>query len=287
MATSGRKLTDAAKARQARSKALDKAYRSNAAKLKRLGVLTSKVNARAKITRGTRTKINKFRDVLEGRAIPVRASREVRASYAEKGILDVRGPFVIAPKEFANQRARISRGMIQMRRPLKNGQEEYVILPWKSNDLYDLIERMRENPDEIDELKEPDEFFSFRLYGHNSADAFPDVEEMRTHLEHYMSRLGDSHEAVKHITFQRFRTANNTHSTNPHVGKEPVVPYNSNRKRQGPKGTYEIQRDAARAARKARYRAAETEEQRTKRLAAQKVRQAAYRRDLKTRRFEQ
>lgn len=281
MATSGGKLTDAAKARQARSKALDKQYRANAAKLKKLGVLTKRVNARAKITHSTRTKINKFRDVLEGRAIPVRAPKEIREAYRDKGTLDVRGPFVIAPKEFANQRARISRGMIQIVRPLKNGQEEYVILPWRANDLYDLVERMRDDPDALDNLKMADEYFSFRLYGHNATDAFPDTKELREHLQHYLSRLGSRNDVIKHITFQRFKGGLTEMGRNTHPSPEKQVPYNSNVDKKGRrryiKGTYEKQRDARRAAAKAKQRANETPEERKKRLEKQRIRQAQYR----------
>jgi hypothetical protein len=265
-----------------RGKGLDpqalRAFRSSVAKLKRKGIVSPRVDARSqRATRYMRAKVRKFNDVLEGRAIAVPAPRAVREQYSSKDLLETRGRFLIAPKEFEHQRARLRKGLVQMIRPLKNGQEEYVILPWKANDLYELIDNLKRDPEAIDRLKERDEYFSFRLFGHNASDSFEDTEALIKNLEYYLPRLGSKTNVVKHITFQRFKGAVDDYGRNPREGTEPRVPYNSHPKERRVKGSYELQRDKVRAARKAKARSLETPEQRTARLEKQKRYQSRYR----------
>lgn len=257
-------------------------FRSSVAKLKKKGIVSPRVDARSQApTRYMRAKVRKFADVLEGRAIAVAAPRHIREQYTSRDLLEARGRFLIAPKEFEHQRARLRRDMVQMIRPLKNGQEEYVILPWKANDLYELVGKLKTDPEAIDKLKEPDEYFSFRLFGHNAGDSFEDTDALIRDLEFYLPRLGAKKDVVKHITFQRFKGAVTEEGRNPNQGTEPKVKYNSNENRRRDRGTYEIQRDKIRAARKAKMRSLETPDQTAARLERQKKYQRQYRKDTK------
>ena len=284
MAKRGGKLDAAALARQARTKELNKQYRANAAKLKKLGLLSDKVNARANIKRGTRTKINSLRDVLEGRAKVVKLSPPEALLYKQSGVLRVVGrrtqERAVVPIDFPETVVKKSRGFVQTIRPLKNGQEEQIILPWRVKDLFDLVEKLQSDPDALDRLKLADEYLSFRLFEHNAGAVFEDADALRAYLDHYLSRLGSNKEAIKNLTFQRFKARPTEMFRSPFESDKPKTPYNSNtdvRNGKRAKGTYELQRDAARAKRKEKLRAAETPEQRKKRLDYQKIYQARYR----------
>jgi hypothetical protein len=257
-----------------------KTFRSSVAKLKRKGIVSKRVDARSqRTTRYMVAKVKAYQDVLEGRAIAVKAPRAVRESYsnAEREILPVRGQFVIAPKQFENQRARLKRGLVQIIRPLRNGQEEYVILPFKPIDMEDLITRMKSDPT-LDGLKEPDEYFSFRIGENNSQVPFIDASEMADYMMRYEHLFRQGKEAIKLITFQRFRTKGGEFMRNPHESAKPKIPYNSNvEKPRRNKGSYELRRDAIRANRKAAVRAKETPTERQTRLDKQRIYQAQYR----------
>lgn len=278
------KLTEAQRARQARSRALDKEYKALAAKAKRMGILSNKVNARVSIKRGTRTKLNKFRDVFEGKAIAVRAKPEIRKQYTDKEILEARGPFLIAPKQYENARGKISRGLVEITRPLKKGTESYVILPYKPIDMRDLLEHLKNDPT-LDGLKMPTEQFSFRMYGHDASRGFVDMHELAEHVElkyaHWFKGTTNE-EAIRFITFQRFNDQGGENYRNPVRSKEPKQFNNGYKENRDPRnnrrqGTWENIKRKKAAKKKAKQRKNETPEQRATRLAGQAKYQAQYR----------
>jgi len=281
MAARGGKSKKGSGRRQAKTIALNKQYRHEAARLKELGVLSAKVNARKNISRATRTKINKFRSVLEGKEIAVRAKPEIRRKYSDKGLLHEQGAFLLVPKQYETQKAKIARGMVQVTRPLKNGTEEYVILPFKYNVLDQLISRMKEDSAEVDALKEPDEMFTFRLFGHdlsgkNTLASFIDADEMAEALQYYKSRFGRGMEEVQFITFQRFKGFTNPMGGTPIPSKERKYysPVNATGRNYKIEGTLLQQKRRREAARKAKERKKETPDQREARLAKQRIRSA-------------
>jgi hypothetical protein len=225
----GSKNADLNKARQAQSAALNKAYRAKAAALKKAGVLSARVNARKNITRATRTKINKNVDVLEGRVAVVRASKEVRQKY--EGVLEVRGGLLVIPKERSKEKAKISRGMVEITRPmigvegLKFGEEREIILPFPLVTLPQVAERLKSD-ETLDGLKEPDEMFAFRLDKWASKIGFPDAAEMGeyilTNYAHIFKNDG-SEKAVKYLSFLRYKAFGSSRA--------------SGRGEAGPKGT--------------------------------------------------
>ncbi len=251
--------------------------------LKRKGLVSKRVDARSQTaTRYMRQKVRDLAPIIEGSAIAVKAPKAVREQYRESGVLDVKYNRVIAPKEFSNQRARLSRGMVQMTRKLKNGQEEYVILPFKPTTANELLERLISDPS-LDGLKDETEFFSFRLYGHNSNEPLFTAKEMGEYLQKYRVLQGrNSRDAIKHLTFQRFRhSADQTSDEpNPNESTEPKITHRRaddtgrNTGRRKERGTYARQQREKQAVRMAKSRASETPERRAKRLAKERVRSA-------------
>lgn len=261
-----------------------RAFRSSVAALKKKGIVSPRVDARSQApTKYMRAKVRKFNDVLEGRAIAVKAPKQIREQYTSKGLLEERGAFLITGKEFSNQRARLRRGLVQVIRPLKNGQEEYLILPWKANDLIDLVEKLKDDPDALDRQMMPGEYLSFRLFGHNSTEVFGDTAELTEAMKHYLARLGTRQDVVKHITFQRYRgplrETDRGNFVNPLRGKEPLVPYNSNKPKDKnrPKDFYDLQRDRRRAAKQKKYLASLSPAERAARLERKKIAERARR----------
>lgn len=261
-----------------------KQFRSDVAKLKKKGIVSGRVDARKQsATKYMQAKVRKYRDVLDGTAIAVPAPRNVRDQYTTKGVLEARGKMLIAPREFENQRARLKKGLVHVSRALKNGTEEYVILPFRPVDMPDLINQLKADPT-LDGLKREDEMFAFRLFGHNSSDGFFDMEELVDHVERNYKHLfngSSSSDAVKHITFQRFR--NNGSTINPNQSTEPKLDTYMPRNKRGqaldgrPEGSYEMEKKRRAAYRKAQQRDNETDKQRASRLLRQKIRQSKHR----------
>jgi hypothetical protein len=268
---------------QAKSAALKKQYRADAARLKELGVLSKQVNARKNITRGTRTKINKYRDVLEGVYLPVRASPEVRKKY--EGIVPARGPFLMVPKEHKKERGKISRGLLEVNRTFMTpdgvpyGEEREVIMPFKLTDMPQVAEKLMED-ETLDGLKRGDEMFAFRLDGYASNRNFVDAKEMGDYINQNYQHLFSgkkSQKSVKHLSFVRFRGNEFERlSEHSHTGKLSKKPGHRKREHKD----HKARRLALIADKQARKRAKETPEQRQKRLDYQR-RQSAINRQRK------
>lgn len=177
-------------ARQAATKQLNAEYRAKAAKLKEAGVLSAKVNARKNITRSTRTKINKFNDVLLGNSVVVKMPKvnkpknlaEMVAKYVDAGIALKRGGVVTVPKTAENMRAKIRAGKepvietispikefryenVQTERPRKLGETHIVLLPFKASSMQRIVEELSNDPTRYDDMKPATAQFSFRVFG--------------------------------------------------------------------------------------------------------------------------
>lgn len=265
-------------AQQAKSRALNAAYKHKAAALKKAGVLSSRVDARKNITRATRTKINKFADVLEGRVLAVKAKPEIRAKY--EGVLPQRGTFLLVDKERAKDKAKIRRGLVEIERPmyapitgLRYGEEREVILPFKLVDMPSLVERLQED-ETLDGLKMGDEMFAFRIDGWASKIGFADAKEMGDYISRNYAHLfkpGMARKVVKYLSFIRYRASGEVRAKEGHHTYQLAAKPDSRRKIT----KYDRERIRSKQAnKKAIQRAKETPDQRAKRLAEQRVRSA-------------
>lgn len=262
-----------------------KSFRSAVAKLKSKGIVSKRVDARSQAaTRYMRSKVRSFSDVLEGRTLAVKASKEIRQKYIDAGVFQARGSFLIVPKEDARSRARIKKGrdLVEITTPLNWGQEHEVVLPFKATNMMDLANRIAENPN-FDELKRPDEQFAFRLFGHNSRKAFVNGQEFADHvLRNYQHLFSGKKgmQAIKHLSVIRFKGYGDEVPFADEGSPYYEEPKYSNRRKIDRKGrnsgrdTFLNQRKKKDANRKAKARASESPSQRTKRLAEQRQRSA-------------
>ena len=250
-----------------------KQVRREVSALKKAGLVSPKIDARSYVpSRYMLEKLRKNADVIEGKVSVVKAPKNVRRKYAEKGIFEERGGALIIPKEYEKQRTRISRGMVEISRELKQGEERRVILPFQATDMEGVAERLRNDPT-LDGLKEPDELFGFRLFGHNmNTIGFPSAEDLAdyilTHYAHLFSGQ-NGRVAVKNFELLKFKAKDSQLSEAPEGGKI----WTPRKKRYQNEWSQARKRERDRL-RKEKARAKETPEQRQKRLDKQRIRSA-------------
>lgn len=224
-----------------------------------------------------RSKVKKFADVISGDVLAVKAKPDVRAKY--EGLVEARNSFLIIPKERAKEKAKISRGLVEIERSLigptglQYGQEREVILPFKLTDMPGLVDRLQTD-ETLDGLKRPGEMFAFKIDGWASKIGFPDAKEMGDYISRNYAHLfkpGMARKVVKYLTFVRYKAGGHERaSEGDHSGKLPNKPTRNKRA-----SKWDNQRKLSKdAKRKAEARARETEAERTNRLQAQKVRSA-------------
>ncbi len=247
--------------------------RGEVSQLKKVGIVSKRIDARNYIpSKYMLSKLRKNADVLSGDVIAVPAKAKVRKAYVSKGLFEQRGGSLIVPREYANQRTRINRGMVELTRSLAMGEERKLILPFKPADMEGVAHRLQDDPT-LDGMKQPDELFGFRLYGHNmNTIGFPTAEELADYiLKNYAHLFNNKNgkSAVKHFQLIRFRARHSQLSDAPEEGriytprkKRPQNDWQYNRK---------LQRDAAR---KAEQRDRETPEEYEKRILSQRARSA-------------
>lgn len=254
-----------------------RAVRHDVAALKKVGLVSKRVDVRKYLpTRYMLKKIERNRDVLSGESIAVRASKSIRDKYVSKGIYEQRGSVLVVPREYANQRTRISRGLVEISRPLRIGEEIRLVLPFKATDMEGVAHKLKDDPT-LDGMKRGDELFGFRLYGHNmNTIGFPSADELAdyilTHYSHLFSGKS-GREGVKHFELFRFKSGNSQLSMRPE-SERIYTPRKHQEHRRGDRDHVVKQRRKRDAARKAKIRENETAEQRSKRLASQKLRSA-------------
>lgn len=264
-----------AKALLAKANTDIRAVRRDVAALKRAGIVSKRIDVRSyQPSRYMLNKIKQNADILKGDAIAVKAAPAVRKKYREAGTFETRGATIIVPKDRANQRAKISRGLIETITRLKNGEERKIILPFKGKDLKDIAERLATD-ESLNGLKDPLELFGARIFGHNmsSGFGFPDADELAnyilTNYNHLFSGK-NAQAALQNFELVRFVADDSTMSQGPSDNKSIDDEYR-NRNKQGNQWAIE-QRKKRQALRKQKMRSKETPEQTTRRLAEQRER---------------
>lgn len=252
-----------------------RSVRHDVAELKKVGLVTKRLNVRSYLpSRYMLRKIKQNEDVLRGEMIAIRAPRKVREKYTHKGIFEARGSALIVPREYSNQRTRINRGMVEISRALRMGEETRLILPFKATDMEGIARKLQADPT-LNGMKRADELFGFRLFGHNMATiGFPNVEEFADYIlskyQHLFSGK-DGRAGVKHFEMFRFKSRNSQMVEGP----EQERVYTPRKPKKGPKKDFIIQKRLQRdAARKAKKRAKETPTEHKKRLEYQRRYQA-------------
>lgn len=247
--------------------------RGEVSKLKKAGIVSPRIDARTyQPSRYMLSKLKANADIIAGEAIAVKAPANIRKKYVEKGLFEQRGGALIVPREAANQRARIKRGLVETTRPLQYGEEIKLILPFKATDMEGVANRLKSDPT-LDGLKNPDELFGFRLFGHNMATiGFPDADELADYIltrYHHLFSGKNGQAAVRQFVLFRFKSRDSALSDAPQSGKV----YSPRRKRQENQWSYDrkLSRDAAR---KKKAREKETPEERKNRLDKQRIRSA-------------
>jgi hypothetical protein len=179
-----------------------RAFRHEFSTLRKLGVISKRKTAtKAEPTKYYRSRLRKFADVLRGEAVPVRAPNVVRRKYADKGLYEERGGFLIIPKEHEKAKAKIAKGQVEITRPIGRRMMREIVLPYNATDMLDLANRM-ERDKNLPEIPGAD-MYMFSMYGHNSRQqGFPDKEELvkyiKVNYQHlFNSQYGPS--AVKHF----------------------------------------------------------------------------------------
>lgn len=268
-----RKFDKEAKALLAKAGRSVREVRHDVSQLKKAGLVSQRLDVRSYVpTKYMLSKIRKNADVLRGEVVTIRAPKDVRKKYVEKGLFEQRGSVLVVPKEYHNQRTKIKRGMIEISRPLGMGEERRIILPFKATDMETVANKLKDDPS-LDGLKEPDELFGFRLFGHNMATiGFPDADELAdyilTRYQHLFSGK-NGREAVKHFVLFRFKSRDSQLGEGPRDAKV----YHP-RKRTPQSDWYADRKRKAAAMRKKKAREKETPEQRQIRLDKQRIRSA-------------
>jgi hypothetical protein len=249
--------------------------RHEVSQLKKVGVVSPRIDARHYVpSRYMLGKLRKNADILSGEVMAVKAKPSVRRKYREKGLFETRGGAIIVPREAANQRTKISRGLVEVSRSLAWGEEIRLILPFKATDMEAVANRLRDDPT-LDGMKQPDELFGFRLFGHNmNTIGFPSAEELAdyilTHYQHLFSGKAGK-VAVKEFQLIRFKARNSQLTDSPESGRKYTP--RSNRHKHPNEWTVNRRKERD-ALRKQKERARESEAETRARLAAQKVRSA-------------
>lgn len=257
-----------------------KTVRHEVAQLKKAGLVASRLNVRSYLpSKYMLRKIAQNRDVLSGEVVAVKAPKNVRRKYTSKGVFEERGSTLIVPRDYQNQRTRISRGLVEVSRDLKLGEEVRLILPFKSTDMEGLAHKLMADPT-LDGMKKPNELFGFRLFGHNmNTIGFPSHEELAqyilTHYSHLFSGK-NGREGVKHFELFRFKSRSSQLRESPESGR--IYTPRKRKEYSGRERDHVVKKRLERdAARKAKQRARENPEQRKRRLDEQRIRQAQLR----------
>jgi hypothetical protein len=248
--------------------------RHEVAELKKAGLASKRIDVRRYLpSRYMLRKIELNQDVLSGKAVAVPAPKTVRDKY--RGIFEPRGSRLIVPKEYANQKTRITRGLVELRRDLRMGEEVRLILPFRAADMEGVAHKLLDDPT-LNGMKRPNELFGFRLFGHNmNTIGFPNTEELADYILRNYAHLfngKDGRESVKH--FQLFRFRSRRSQLKPGPEDEKIFFRKRRRDSSGREQSFIIQKRRERdAARKRKLRAKETKAEHQARIEAQRIRQ--------------
>lgn len=256
-----------------------RSVRHEVSELKKAGLVSKRLDVRSyQPSRYMLNKIEKNRDVLRGEMVAVHAPKKVREKYTSKGVFEQRGSSLIVPREYKNQKTRITRGLVEISRELPLGSEARLYLPFKTTDMEALAHKLKDDPS-LEGMKRPDEQFGFRLFGHNMATfGFASAEELADYiLVHYQHLFSgkDGREGVKHFQLVRFKAKDSRMKPGP---EDEEIYTARRRKARKPVKDFIIRKRMDRdAARKRKLREKETPAERAKRLDDQRRRQARLR----------
>jgi hypothetical protein len=155
-----------------------KKFRHEIAVLKRKGLVTG-VDARSVTpTKKLTNLIDRFDDVLSGKATPVKLSKTETKNLKDAGY-DVYKGRVLFPHS-AGEKVSVSHGHAKTRNPKG---VEHVTIPVPFHKLEDYIKQIKRNSGAIDSMKRRDEYFAFRFYGHQSQQLFRDIDLLIDYLQ--------------------------------------------------------------------------------------------------------
>jgi hypothetical protein len=252
--------------------------RHEVSELKKAGLVSKRVRVPSyQPSKYMLRKIEQNRDILSGEAVAVPASKTIRQKYT--GIFEPRGSRLIVPREYSNQKTRITRGMVELRRELRMGEEVRLVLPFRAADMETVAHKLLDDPT-LNGMKRGNELFGFRLFGHNmNTIGFPSTEELADYILRNYAHLfsgKDGREGVKHFQLFRFRSRR----SQLREGPEDQKTYAPRKRKEysGREHAFVIRKRLERdAIRKQKLRAKETPAEHTKRIEAQRIRQRQHR----------
>lgn len=160
--------------------------------LKEKGIIPSRIDARKaepfNVTKsgpqgGTytlRELVDKYDDVISGKATPVKLSESETKAYKRLGYETHKGKVIIPHS--ANESVKVERGRAVITHP--KGIER-VQLPIEYHNLEQFLDEAMENADEIDRMKNSREYFSFNFYGYGTSQIFSNIDQLLETFRHY------------------------------------------------------------------------------------------------------
>lgn len=208
-----------------------RAFRGKVSRLKKLGAVSKRTDARKQLpTKYMTSKVKKLSDVLEGRAVLVEEHKlrpDILGEYQRTGRRVNRRQVVpIEPGE----RLHVRRGMPELEREIARTSERRivqrrVILPIGVENLEEFITDLRRRPEKwaSDRGHYPPWVFGFTIYGNRSHQLFADPETLADELEKYIDHIDDTSEAWEHFELYAIDSEN--------IGRWARVPHRGSRGR--------------------------------------------------------
>lgn len=159
-----------------------KRFRHDIAVLKKKG-LVENVDARSvQPTPRLKKLVDRFDDVLSGKATPVKVSPKETQALKDAGYETYKGK-VIYPHA-ATEKVTVSGGHVKLRQP--NGVER-ITLPIKEEKLEKFFNEIVKKERAIDKMKRSDAYFAFRFYGNDSRYVYKNIGNLVDDLRNYKS----------------------------------------------------------------------------------------------------
>lgn len=157
-------------------------FRHDISVLKKKGLLEN-VDARsAKPTKRLTKLVDRFDDVLSGKATPVKLSVKETKALKDAGYETYKGK-VIYPHA-ATEKVSVSGGHVKLKQP--NGVER-ITLPIKEEKLEKFFNEIVKKEKTIDKMKRSDAYFAFRFYGNDSRYVYRNISTLVDDLRNYKS----------------------------------------------------------------------------------------------------
>jgi hypothetical protein len=180
-------------------------FRTKVSKLKKQGLLPSHLDSRSvKPTTKTSGKnlftvVNKFDDVVSGKATAIRVKPGQLRALQKAGFETAKGR-VIVPHS-ATETAKLKAGKVSI--TSKTGMER-VVLPVEYHNLNQYVRDAKDNAVLIDRMKRNNEYFGIRLYGGQRANFYSNIDALLDDLAKYESIVTpgtriDQQEIYKHL----------------------------------------------------------------------------------------